>query len=87
MSACRPLPPLIGWTQAGLLPSGPGPVALQTPKLSLDVERFGQAGTIGDLKRHYGIDAESIVRRVDKLTPGKPIGRRHSAAGDSRAVA
>ena len=41
--------------------------------VSLGVEHFGQTGTIGDLYRHYGIDAESIVRRVDKLTPGKPI--------------
>ena len=43
--------------------------------VSLGVEHFGQTGTIGDLYRHYGIDAESIVRRVDKLTSGKPIGR------------
>ena len=41
--------------------------------VSLGVEHFGQTGTIGDLYRHYGIDAESIVRRVDKLSPGKPI--------------
>ena len=41
--------------------------------VSLGVEHFGQTGTIGDLHRHYGIDAESIVRRVDKQTPGKPI--------------
>ena len=43
--------------------------------VSLGIEHFGQTGTIGDLYRHYGIDAESIVRRVDKLTSGKPIGR------------
>lgn len=55
--------------------------------VSLGVEHFGQTGTIGDLYRHYGIDADSIVRRVDKLTSGKPIRRYHSTAGDSRAVA
>lgn len=55
--------------------------------VSLGVGLFGQTGTIGDLYRHKGVDAESIVKRVDKLTSGKPIGRRHSTAGDSRAVA
>ena len=42
--------------------------------VSLGVEHFGQTGTIGDLYRHHGIDAESIVRRVDRLTSGKPVG-------------
>ncbi len=55
--------------------------------VSLGVEHFGQTGTIGDLYRHFGIDAESIVRRVDKLTSGKPIVRHYPTAGDSRAVA
>lgn len=36
----------------------------------LGVEHFGQTGSIGDLYRHFGIDAESIVRRVNALTPG-----------------
>lgn len=53
----------------------------------LGVAHFGQTGTIGDLYRHSRIDAESIVKRVDELTSGKPIGRHHSTAGDSRAVA
>jgi pyruvate dehydrogenase E1 component len=32
--------------------------------LPLGVEHFGQTGTIGDLYRHYGIDAEGIAARV-----------------------
>jgi pyruvate dehydrogenase E1 component len=42
----------------------------------LGVEHFGQTGTIGDLYRHYGIDADAIVAAA--LTPGRPI--RHLAA-------
>jgi pyruvate dehydrogenase E1 component len=38
--------------------------------VSLGVEHFGQTGTIGDLYRHYGIDAASISARVRGLTPG-----------------
>ena len=38
--------------------------------ISLGVEHFGQTGTIGDLYRHYGIDAQSIAKRVMGLTPG-----------------
>ena len=40
--------------------------------LPLGVEHFGQTGTIRDLYRHHGIDAESIVDRVMALTPGRP---------------
>lgn len=36
---------------------------------SLGVEQFGQTGTIGDLYRHFGIDADSIARRVLAETP------------------
>lgn len=39
----------------------------------LGVEHFGQTGTIGDLYRHFGIDAQSIVQRVGGLTPGRPV--------------
>ncbi|MCR8726097.1 1-deoxy-D-xylulose-5-phosphate synthase N-terminal domain-containing protein [Frigidibacter sp. ROC022] len=38
--------------------------------MSLGVEHFGQTGTIGDLYRHFGIDAASIVARVSELTAG-----------------
>ena len=43
--------------------------------VSLGVEHFGQTGTIADLYKHYGIDAESIVEKVQGLTPGKPLRR------------
>jgi pyruvate dehydrogenase E1 component len=36
----------------------------------LGVEHFGQTGTIGDLYRHFGIDAGGIVARARGLTPG-----------------
>ncbi len=39
----------------------------------LGVEHFGQTGTIGDLYRHFGIDAASIAGRVAGLTPGPRI--------------
>jgi pyruvate dehydrogenase E1 component len=42
---------------------------------SLGVEHFGQTGTISDLYRHYGIDAQGIVRAVECLVPGRPIGQ------------
>jgi pyruvate dehydrogenase E1 component len=42
--------------------------------IPLGVEHFGQTGTISDLYRHYGIDAESIVEKVNGLTAGKRIG-------------
>ena len=40
---------------------------------SLGVEHFGQTGSIADLYRHYGIDAEGIMRAAQTLTPGKRI--------------
>jgi pyruvate dehydrogenase E1 component len=39
----------------------------------LGVEHFGQSGTIPDLYRHYGIDANAIVAAAQALTPGAPI--------------
>ncbi len=39
--------------------------------ISLGVEHFGQTGTIADLYRHFGIDAESIVEKVNGLTSGR----------------
>jgi pyruvate dehydrogenase E1 component len=38
--------------------------------LPLGVEHFGQTGTIADLYRHYGIDADGILDAVERLTPG-----------------
>jgi len=37
----------------------------------LGVEHFGQTGTISDLYQHFGIDADSIVASVSRLSPGK----------------
>ncbi len=41
--------------------------------VSLGVEHFGQTGTIGDLYRHHGLDAASIVEKVQGLTVGRTI--------------
>ncbi|MER8709805.1 transketolase [Mesorhizobium sp. M1088] len=47
---------------------------------SLGVEHFGQSGTIGDLYRHFGIDANSIATAADRIAGGRPI--RHLRALD-----
>ncbi|WP_413206859.1 transketolase [Rhodospirillum sp. A1_3_36] len=41
--------------------------------IPLGVEHFGQTGTIGDLYHHHGIDAASIVEKVQGLTAGRKI--------------
>ncbi len=41
------------------------------PTVSLGVEHFGQTGTVADLYRHYGIDAESITEIAVNLTSGR----------------
>ncbi len=46
---------------------------------ALGVTRFGQTGTIADLYRTAGIDAQSIVAAVQAVAPGRPI--RHLRAG------
>jgi pyruvate dehydrogenase E1 component len=45
---------------------------------SLGVEHFGQTGTIPDLYRHFGIDAQGIIRAAESIAPGRPI--RHLRA-------
>ncbi|HEY4252195.1 MAG TPA: 1-deoxy-D-xylulose-5-phosphate synthase N-terminal domain-containing protein [Roseomonas sp.] len=40
---------------------------------ALGVERFGQTGTIGDLYRHHGIDAEGIAAAAEAVAPGRPV--------------
>ncbi|RIK83819.1 MAG: transketolase [Hyphomicrobiales bacterium] len=40
---------------------------------SLGVEHFGQTGTIADLYRHYGIDAQGIMRAAAAIAPGRPV--------------
>jgi pyruvate dehydrogenase E1 component len=44
----------------------------------LGIEHFGQTGSIPELYRHYGIDANAIVAAAAALTPGRPI--RHLKA-------
>jgi len=44
--------------------------ALGVPQLALGVDSFGQSGTRPDLYRHYGIDAEAIVRAATVLLGG-----------------
>jgi pyruvate dehydrogenase E1 component len=44
----------------------------------LGVEQFGQTGSIGDLYRHYGIDANAIIAAAQAVVPGRPI--RHLMA-------
>ena len=40
---------------------------------ALGVEHFGQTGTIAELYRAYGIDANSIVAAAEAIAPGRPI--------------
>ncbi|MCX7341269.1 MAG: transketolase [Hyphomicrobiales bacterium] len=40
---------------------------------ALGVEHFGQTGTIQDLYRHFGIDAQGILQAAELLAPGRPI--------------
>jgi pyruvate dehydrogenase E1 component len=39
----------------------------------LGVEHFGQTGSLPDLYRHYGIDANAIIAAAQGLTTGRPI--------------
>ena len=39
----------------------------------LGVEHFGQTGSLPDLYRHYGIDANAIIAAAPGLTAGRPI--------------
>lgn len=41
--------------------------------IPLGVEHFGQTGTVDDLYRHFGIDADTIVDAVSGLTVGKKV--------------
>lgn len=40
---------------------------------SLGVEHFGQTGSIQELYRHYGIDAQSIIAAAETIAPGRPV--------------
>jgi len=45
---------------------------------SLGVEHFGQSGTIDDLYRYFGLDANSIAAAAEQMSRGRPI--RHLRA-------
>lgn len=45
---------------------------------SLGVEHFGQTGTIADLHKHFGIDADGIMRAAQAVVAGRPL--RHLRA-------
>jgi pyruvate dehydrogenase E1 component len=40
---------------------------------ALGVEHFGQTGSLAELYRHYGIDANAIVAGAEAIAPGRPI--------------
>jgi pyruvate dehydrogenase E1 component len=46
---------------------------------ALGVEHFGQTGTIDDLYRHHGIDANAIIDAAESLTSGGPVRHRKMA--------
>ena len=47
----------------------------------LGVEHFGQTGTVADLYRHFGIDAQGIVLAGQTTAAGKPIRHLHTISG------
>ena len=46
---------------------------------ALGVEHFGQTGSIDELYRHYGIDANAIIDAAENLTAGAPVRHRKMA--------
>src|SRR5256714_7423714 len=46
---------------------------------ALGVEHFGQTGTIDELYRHHGIDANAIIDAAEGLTAGAPVRHRKMA--------
>lgn len=46
---------------------------------ALGVEHFGQTGTIDELYRHYGLDANSIIDAAEGVTSGAPVRHRKMA--------
>ena len=46
---------------------------------ALGVEHFGQTGTIDDLYRHYGIDANAIIDAAESVSAGGPVRHRKMA--------
>jgi pyruvate dehydrogenase E1 component len=46
---------------------------------ALGVEQFGQTGSVGELYRHYGIDANAIIDAAETVTVGAPVLHRKMA--------
>jgi pyruvate dehydrogenase E1 component len=46
---------------------------------ALGVEHFGQTGSIGELYRHHGIDANAIIDAAEAVTVGAPVRHRKMA--------
>src|SRR5258706_176232 len=46
---------------------------------ALGVEHFGQTGTIDDLYRHHGVDANAIIDAAEAITAGAPVRHRKMA--------
>jgi pyruvate dehydrogenase E1 component len=46
---------------------------------ALGVEHFGQTGTIDDLYRHHGIDANAIIDAAESVSAGGPVRHRKMA--------
>src|ERR1700726_4193521 len=46
---------------------------------ALGVEHFGQTGTIDDLYRHHGIDANAIIDAAETVSVGGPVRHRKMA--------
>ena len=42
--------------------------------VTLGVEHFGQSGSVAELYRHFGIDAQGIVKAAQGLVPGVALG-------------
>jgi pyruvate dehydrogenase E1 component len=40
---------------------------------TLGVEHFGQTGSLADLQRHYGLDANTILHAAQAVAPGRPV--------------
>ena len=45
---------------------------------TLGVEHFGQTGSLAELHRHYGLDANTIMHAAQAVAPGRPV--RHLRA-------
>jgi pyruvate dehydrogenase E1 component len=40
---------------------------------SLGVDAFGQTGSVAELYKTYGLDAQSILQAAENIAPGRPI--------------